>query len=175
LFAYGKTPVSAASIYQETNSTRKKNMPIWLQIVFGFMALCISLAAAYISWCQSKVAKAKLQADLLDRRLDIYNELVKMIGEVQQKASIEYTVLPRLVHLQNMAELVCSSEISTFIGKFREKAHDLSLACTLLENENAPDRQAQIAMKYESANWITNQWDSGHLARLFRPLIRIQS
>lgn len=92
----------------------------------GFLTPIIAIIALYIAYQQWRTNEAKLQLDLYERRLKIYEEVTCIIAIVMQKADVSYEELSRFARSVSEADFLFESEIKTYIDEIYKRGVKLS-------------------------------------------------
>jgi hypothetical protein len=111
-----------------------------LLAISSFGPLIVSTLVAYIAFSQYRIGRAQLRANIFDRRLAAYDELVRIADQIGRAKTCSYATLQAARLLSNRAEFL-------FEGHARAAFHDLVHLCIqLVDPATVPDDD----------KWITN-------------------
>lgn len=77
----------------------------------------IAVVTAYIAWQQWKLNKQKLNLDLYDRRLKVYEEVRQILSIILRDAKASYEDLLKFYRATSEADFLFGPEISEYIEK----------------------------------------------------------
>ena len=139
---------------------------IWLKLVKGlpaaFVALAIGLIATWIAFNQYKVARAKLNLDLFDKRHYIFQKtwgcLSQIHGEDPQKRHDDFT------NLIPEASFIFGKNIETYMYEISEKVIEFNILNIKIKNAtNGLLAENDINRNAELANWLLNEASTGSI------------
>lgn len=106
-----------------------QSIPVWLDVTLrvfgGLLVPAIAGFAVYIAKQQYRTAERKLRLDLFDRRLAVFNSVMKFLAEIVRDANADLNQLFTLVTETRDAEFLFDSEISAYINGLYTKALEL--------------------------------------------------
>ena len=152
------------------------NWDLIVRVFQGLLTPVIGGVAVYIAWQQFRSNRSKLQLDVYDRRLRIYQELLDLLRAVMRNADASWDDLGKFVRGTAEADFLFGDDISTYL-------RDIHLRCVKLRTANAQylDYTQEIPPGYDhtkvveeihaALNWLIQQDEIAKSK--FRPYLRI--
>lgn len=131
-------------------------------ILSGLSTPLIGFIAAYVAWQQWKTSHQKLMLDLYDRRLKIYQEVVKVLSIVSREADISYEELASFRASVAEADFIFGHDILSFIDEIYSRGirlHGANESINDANKLNRPDydRKKDIEEKHRELRWLVSQ------------------
>lgn len=131
-------------------------------ILAGLLTPMIGVIAVYIAWQQWKTSHQKLMLDLYDRRLRVYEEVVKVLSIVVRDADITYEKLAVFRAAVAEADFIFGPEIVSFIDEIYShgcRLHGANEAYSENLKVNRPgyDHKQTVADKHTELEWLVTQ------------------
>ncbi len=83
----------------------------------GFLTPVIAIIAVYIAWQQSKTNKLKLRLDKYDRRLRVYQEIIKVLSVEVRDADVKLDDLVKFRAETAEADFLFDPDIPTYVDQ----------------------------------------------------------
>jgi len=126
----------------------------------AFVALVIGLIAACITWNQYKVARAKLNLDLFDKRHNIFQKTWECLSLIYDS---DYE--KRRIDLMNYlpeASFIFGKEVEVYLRNINEKLIQFNILNIKIKNQqHHPVEDSEIKKNAELANWLLNEASTG--------------
>ena len=134
-------------------------------ILAGFLTPMIGVIAAYVAWQQWKTSHQKLMLDLYDRRLRIYEEVVKVLAIITRDADISYESLAIFRSSVAEADFIFGPEIVAFIDEIYSRGVRLHSAREQYDDNlkiNRPDydHKKTVDEKHDQLAWLVAQLET---------------
>ena len=147
---------------------------LWIQAL-GIPAcgIVVALASVYIAWQQKRLADLKLQNDLYDRRLKIFEAAKALLVAVQTSGTLSIDDYFVFVRSTANAVFLLKPDVVEYLSTLRDHATRLRL----FQNQLKDDRKDQAARgeladkAAEVELWFYNQFDV--LIERFKPSLRL--
>jgi hypothetical protein len=144
---------------------------VWLQILQAFALLAISAAGAVLAWQQVRIADAKLQHDLYDRRFKVFDATRRMLASTPP--TLEHGFRP-----ENLGAFVADTADAIFlfddeIAKYLEemKARAFRFQSITEALPKGEDREKYLNEIRERRAWFYNQLVA--LPYIFEPFLKL--
>jgi hypothetical protein len=133
-------------------------MSYFLQVLQGLMTPVIALLAVYIAWQQWRTNADKVKLDKFDRRFAIYDatrDLIRIIR--QQSHATEKQVYDFRMKTRD-ASFLLDDELGAYLEQFANKAWDILMFESELEQENDSQKRGEIITKQRTLkDWLRTQ------------------
>ena len=137
---------------------------IWLELVKGlpaaFVALVIGLIATWITYNQYKVARAKLNLDLFDKRHHIFQKAWELLSQASGPNSAKMRL--DFTNLIPEASFIFGKNIETYMYEINKKLIEYNTLNIKMQNNAihpiSDDDKNRIA---ELADWFYNEASTG--------------
>jgi hypothetical protein len=165
LFAVG---LLAGDFYQQAVETHKcfDSGSICFELVKGlpaaFVALVIGLVAAGIAWRQYRVAKAKLNLDLFDKRYAVFLETWKILSAVSiEGPQQEHGLFTPFNNFIPQAAFLFGDDIEAYLHLAVKNWTDFLAAQALADGGQGEARLKAIARRAELEQWFETEAKDG--------------
>ena len=130
----------------------------WLDILQGLLVPVIALLGAYIAWQQWNTNRHRLEHELFDRRFTLYEEVVKLFGNVLRRGSTKGVNILEFIEATKSAKFVFNPEVSKFLDQAILKFSDLETIEAELEGmAKGEERSALIRKRCEVRDWFHDE------------------
>jgi hypothetical protein len=147
-------------------------LPVWLQYLQAGALILIPLIAAFIAWQQARIAWAKLQFDLYEKRFAIFAAARKLFGEVISTGNVTDASL-RAYMLGTADVFLLNDRLTKYLEALGKRAAilpSLNYQIESLPVESAP-RIELSRRRGEELVWFNNRADE--LVAHFKPLLKL--
>jgi hypothetical protein len=124
----------------------------------------VAIVATYIAWQQWKTNKIKLQLDLYDRRLKVYEEVILILSIIFRDTKASYDDLLKFRRAASQADFLFGSEIPSYLNDIYQ--HGVKLQYWSGEyrdyTQEKPadyDHQKVVESMHVELKWLTEQFD----------------
>ena len=102
-------------------------MPLWLQILQAIALISISAAGAWLAWQQVRIADAKLQHDLYERRFKVFDATRHLLASQSASADRGFPRENLAKFLSDTADAIFlfDDEIAEYLEEIRARAFRL--------------------------------------------------
>ena len=125
----------------------KSELPFWVQYLQAFSLPVLAVVAAWIAYRQYRTAHDKLRLELFDRRLQVFIDTSKFIGNVRQASIPELEDLRTLFRALDGAAFLFDEEIRTYLSKLHEIAHQLRVTSNKMKQTDDEMERSIISEK----------------------------
>jgi hypothetical protein len=133
----------------------------------AFVALAIGLVAAWIAFWQYRVARAKLNLDLFERRIAIYDEVMTFLLESLPGGPQSFLAT---IERRDEVPFLFGDEVVKYLDQVQQHRDELRQIETQAVANNGVVPPAQIPRHTELTNWFVQQRSSG-CRRVFAPYL----
>jgi hypothetical protein len=128
----------------------------------------IAIVATYIAWQQWHTNKQKLDLDLYDRRLRIYEEVRKLLSIVVRDATVTTDALLAFRTSVSEADFLFGSDVISYIDTLYQRGLNLwrwnaEYRDSTQERSAAYDHKKVADEMHEELVWFTQQFDPAKL------------
>lgn len=155
----------------ETASTIVYVLPWWMQWVQVGGVAFISCVGAWIAYRQSRIAAAKLNLDLYDRRFKVFNA-AREFATVALLTDIESTALPKFQASTIDAVFLFNEEIAKYLDEFGVKIFQLQSSKTHLEHATTLKARERFTNEIGSQEKIVTA-ELNVLVDKFKPFLKL--
>lgn len=133
-----------------------------ISILQGLLTPLIAIIATYIAWQQWKGNQLKLKMDRYDRRLRVYEEVVKMLRNCANGELREFGVIIDFGAVTAEADFLFGPEIRKYIDEISSRAAKLRSANVQYRDrtQSVPpgyDHEKIVNASSEQTNWFVEQ------------------
>ncbi|MFN4017453.1 MAG: hypothetical protein ACK4JB_19090 [Reyranella sp.] len=134
----------------------------WRQARIATQQAVIARQQAETARQQAKVNERKVEADLYDRRLKIYEEVRRVLGVAMRKGDVPVEDFLQFSAGIADADFLFGDDVVEYLKALRERCNNLGLWNDLLRvppESRGPDHDHQkiVKDKYDTARWIVAQ------------------
>lgn len=149
-----------------------------LLIIDIFKALLtpiIAFIAAQIAWQQMKINQRKLELDLFDRRMKIYEEIIIFLNSITQNDRIIMSDLIKFQNATSHADFLFQPEISEYIKEICDHSFEFQrwVKKDSQPQINAADQDEIINGKQKEFDWLIEQYE--HAKIKFFPYFKFKN
>jgi len=124
----------------------------------------IAIVATYIAWQQWKTNKQKLNLERYDRRLRVYEEVIKILSIILRDANASIEDLLKFRTSVSEADFLFGQEIPSYIDEIYKRG--LNLRCCnqqyhdyLQVKQEGYDHNKVVAEMNKELTWLTDQFE----------------
>ena len=133
-----------------------------LSILQGLLTPLIAIIATYIAWQQWKGNQLKLKLDRYDRRLRVYQEVVKMLRNCSNGELREFAVIVDFGASTAEADFLFGPEIRQYIDEISSRAAKLRSSNVQYKDFTQPvpagyDHEKVVKEMSVQTNWFVEQ------------------
>ena len=148
------------------NDLRLPEPSIWQELAKGlpaaFVALIIGIIAAYIAYNQYKVARAKLNLDLFEKRHYIFQKTWELLSHAGAGGTDAEKMRLNFTNLIPEASFIFGRNIETYMYEISSKLIEYNMLNIKMQNVvTHPVSKDEINRITELANWFFNEASSG--------------
>lgn len=153
-------------------------MDEFLKISQGLLTPVIGVIACYIAWQQWKTNRDKLNLDRYERRLKVYEEVVRFIIIGIREANYENDDLMTFKPKVSEADFLFGEEVSKYINELQKRAVNLSYWNKEYRDysQSKPENYNHgkvVEKKHEELIWISSQLEPAK--ELFKKYLDVSS
>jgi len=133
-----------------------------VEILSALLTPVIAIIAVYIAYRQYQIEKSKLNLELYDRRLHIYEEVKKIISIIVQKASAEPEEMFNFRSAVSEADFLFDSDITDYIQEIWDRGFNLIQNNQLYSRSPSPqdyDHEAVTDAIHQECMWFADQFE----------------
>ncbi len=134
--------------------------PINFQYASLLLSAVLGVSMAYIAWQQCKINKYKVRVDLFDRRLRIYQEVMKFWARVMQNGTTTNDELVQLLRDTKESEFLFGHKVAEFINSIYKRGVDLDTDTKILNGAgplSPKEKQRLLDAQCSHFEWLRNQ------------------
>lgn len=151
-------------------------MDEFLKISQGLLTPVVAIIATYIAWQQWKTNRDKLNFDRYERRLKVYEEVVRFISIGIREANYENDELMNFKPKVSEADFLFGDEVFKYINELQERAVNLSYWNKEYRDYSQPkpenyDHKKIVEGKHKEILWISSQDESAR--KLFKKYLDV--
>jgi hypothetical protein len=133
-----------------------------ISVLQGLLTPLIAIIATYIAWQQWKGNQLKLKMDRYDRRLRVYQEVVKMLKECANGELREFRVIIDFGASTAEADFLFGPEIREYLDEISSRAAKLRSANVQYRDHTQPvpagyDHEKIVNEMSVQTNWFVEQ------------------
>lgn len=136
----------------------------------AFVALVVAGIAGLIAWRQVQIARGKLNLDLFDQRLAIFEATWSFLSKVVNGGELDLRDGGEFTNLLPKAQFLFGLEIREYMSEASSRRGDLWVIQEEWKADRSPKEQKQIDQRRELMNWFGEQASSGCRAK-FSPYL----
>lgn len=158
-----RTPRLLVSVEVESLGAPKMN-PLWISAVPVFTALMTALIAVIVTWIafrQYKTANAKLNLDLFDKRLTVYQKVRDAVSIVNTHGRSNDIAERNLLEAMAGSEFLFGEDIRRYLDEMWERFLQLRATQEGLKSEDAETRKRSSRAKSDLVMKITQFYYEG--------------
>ena len=127
-----------------------------IEISTGMLTPLIAIITTYIAWQQWKTSKLKLNLERYDRRLRVYEEVIKILSIVMVHAKASDEDLLNFKINVSQADFLFGAEVPNYINEICNKA--VSLRLHNQRASNHPNYDNSVQKEHETLAWLASQF-----------------
>ncbi|MHA7872630.1 MAG: hypothetical protein ACX939_09800 [Hyphococcus sp.] len=139
----------------------------WLELrdtLAAFLTPAIGVGTLFIAYQQWRIERLKLKLDRYEKRLNIYEEVRRFLGVIQQNAKAELEDLFRFKAMTSEADFLFGAEIPEYLDEIYKQGIQLTVAVNEYRDSTQPvpqgyDHEAVVNRKHDALTWLTSQFD----------------
>jgi len=147
---------------------------------------CAAAAAVFVTWRlgrgqlriaqqQAQLALVRLQHDLFERRIAVFDAVRDLIKEVVHTSNVSDVAWITFLRGVETTEFLFDQEITNYVADLRNRAARLRLAVSRLADENLPvgsERSEFAQQRHDQSIWLVTQSDS--VVSKFKPALALE-
>ncbi|MBI5021999.1 MAG: hypothetical protein HZB59_11240 [Ignavibacteriales bacterium] len=140
----------------------------------GFLTPIIALIALWIAYRQFKIQEYRVRLDLYDRRLKIYEAIMKFLSGISQKGDSTWDEVLEFLRDTKEAKFLFKGEMKAHLDSIYNRAIKLQSVQEELKNKSlpiGPEREAFAKQMSEHYKWLKSQYKTTD--ELFLKYIRL--
>lgn len=129
-----------------------------IEISKGLLTPVIAIITTYIAWQQWKTNQQKLNLDLYERRLKIYEELIKILSIILRDADVSLEDLLKFRTSVSEADFLFGEDIPSYIDEIYKRGVNLrryNKEC----RSDTPERKEYNDKKHKELLWFIKQFE----------------
>ena len=129
--------------------------------LLALVSVITGLVVAYVAWQQWRTARARLKLDLYERRLKVFEAVMRFFDKIAATGTASYEAINALTAGTIEARFLFKEDIVAYIDKLRTQAIELRHAEGQVRGRNtdAPDVFENWSQKYSALrDWYTQQY-----------------
>ncbi len=135
-----------------------------IEISKALLTPIIAIIATYIAWQQWKTNQQKLNLERYDRRLFIYEEVIKILSIVLRDADASYDDLLKFRTSVSEADFLFGDEIPTYIEEIYKRGLNLhrwnkEYKDYTQEKPEGYDHEKVVENSHKELTWLTEQFE----------------
>jgi hypothetical protein len=136
----------------------------------GIVALIVAGVASLIAFNQFRVAKAKLNLDLFEKRMEVFNAVVELLKACAMQAPVNDKVLREYMSKMASAKFLYGDSVYEYMHVVAKKNFEM-VALIVVRSKVEGDiiRSAEHADVMECQSWFLDQF--GEHQKLFEPFL----
>ena len=141
----------------------------------GRRQLEIARAQALIAAQQERHAAVRLQHDLFERRIEVFNAIRDVFAEVAQRNNVSDEAWFTFMRGVETTDFLFDQEISGYVADLRNRVARLRHAAARLADTNlpvGPERSEFAQIRSDQSIWLTNQSD--FIVSKFKPALALE-
>jgi hypothetical protein len=133
-----------------------------LKILQGLLTPVIAIVVTYVAWQQWKTNRIKLNLDRYDRRLRVYQEVVRFIIIGIRDANYDDDELLNFIPKVSEADFLFGEEVSKYIDELHQRACNLSRWNKEYRYDSQPkpegyNHQRVVDEMHKEIDWVSSQ------------------
>jgi hypothetical protein len=137
----------------------------------------IAVIAVYIAWQQKKINEQKLNLDLYDRRLKVYEEVRQILSIIMRDAKASYNDLLKFYRAVSEADFLFGPDITEYIDEIYQHGVQLQRWNSEYRDYTQPTPEGYDHKKvcdgmHTELKWLTNQLMPAK--QKFKPYLKIK-
>ena len=132
------------------NATIDKN---WVDVLSALLTPTIAIAGIAIGCLQWRINQKRLQNELFNRRIDIYEKITSYIANILTRGSVENGADTQFLRNTKQAVFVFGKDIEEFVNEIYEKSLDLNLVNAQVQ----PIQDEYLNKQREIKKWFENE------------------
>jgi hypothetical protein len=148
-------------------------LPWWMQWAQAVALIVISCLGSWIAYKQVRIASAKLNLDLYDRRFKVYEAARTFLSHFMVNAAFTGKEISDYNFGVSDAVFLFDKDVKEYLDGFRKKAFDLGLKNTQLRNlpPDSPAREALVDALYRLEIDLSEEFP--RLIAVFKPYLKL--
>jgi len=148
----------------------------FLQILNTFLLLLTAAGIAYVAYQMYATNRSRRDADLYEKRLNVYREIVRLLSAISRDGDISRHDLVDFRSKTQESAFLFDTDVSDFIEKVYSQASQLRSTNDLLRSAKLPIGDERDEITVENSKqliWLADQLPS--LNKRFAPYLRSEA
>jgi hypothetical protein len=151
------------------------SVAVFVTFMLGRRQVAIAAQQANIANQQERHAAVRLQHDLFEKRITVFNAIRDLIIEIARMGDVSDETWYKFVQGVKTTEFLFRQDIVEYIADLRQRALRLQNAAERLRDQNLPDgpgRSTSVQVRADEFTWIVKQSDV--LVSKFKPALALE-
>lgn len=133
-----------------------------LNVLSGSLTPLIALIAVYIAYQQYLINRKKVNLDLFEKRIKVFNETKQVLFKIERDDKIDIIVLRDYIFSVNDSKFLFGKEISDYIEEIKTRAIDFNHSSDGLEylSVGSNERIEKVGQRTEMRKWFSNEYNT---------------
>jgi len=132
------------------NATIDKN---WVDVLSALLTPTIAIAGIAIGCLQWRINQKRLQNELFNRRIDLYEKITSYIANILTRGSVENGADTQFLRNTKQAVFVFGKDIEEFVNEIYKKSLDLNLVNAQVQ----PIQDEHLSKQRCIKKWFENE------------------
>lgn len=125
----------------------------WIDVLSALLTPTIAIVGIAIGWQQSCINKKRLQNELFNRRIDLYEKIASYIANILTKGSLGNGVDIQFLRDTKHVTFIFGKDIEEFVDKIYKKSLDFNLLKTMPQ----PLQGEYLSKQKEISKWFQDE------------------
>jgi hypothetical protein len=125
----------------------KNQLPWWMQWLQAVALIAIPVIGAWLAYKQARIAEAKLNLDLYEKRFAVFQAARKLLSKVSQQTQVDMRDIDEFTLDVLDAGFLFNERVEKYLDGLRNKALDLWALSEELKAENDQNKRADLIRK----------------------------
>jgi hypothetical protein len=146
-------------------------LPWWMQWAQAIALFVISCLGSWIAFKQAKIATAKLNLDLYDRRFKVFEATRAFINAFLINGKFESDELVKFMAATSEAVFLFDEEVPKYLGDLRGKVYNHRKVLAQLKGA-ADDKRDELADQLAATETAMSE-EFARIIKLFKPYLKL--
>jgi len=148
-------------------------LPLWIQWPQAILILAISLLGAWIAYKQVRIATAKLNLDLYDRRFKVFEAARNLVSQVMREAHVGLGNIGAFNLGVADATFLFESDVEDYLTALRKKAIALHTKAEQLRGMEGPSERRNALVDQIADLEMDFSIEYERMVEVFKPYLKL--
>ncbi len=131
------------------------------QMLTALVTAAVAVIVALITFQQWMTNRATVREKLFDRRFEVFKETQRVLTTISERLSFDQSGLHRYTDAFQRSRFLFDPQLSDYLKEIRDRALDLELASTLMNDPNEVQNRIQhVNSRHDNGVWLNKQLDT---------------